>query len=83
MATEDAVEGAIPAISQEEERISVASQRQLIWWRFKKHRLAVISGVIVLGFYLIAFGADFIATNDPSVTSANLSLVFITVPVPA
>jgi peptide/nickel transport system permease protein len=58
-----------------EERISVASQRQLIWWRFKKHRLAVVSAVIIGLFYLTAFGADFIATSDPSETSAGRSLM--------
>ena len=75
MASVEALEGAIPISNQEEDKISVASQRQLIWWRFRKHRLAVISGVIVLIFYLVAFGADFFTTNDPSVTSAQLSLM--------
>lgn len=62
-------------VSAVEERISVASQRQLIWWRFRKHRLAVVSGVIVILFYLIAIGADFIASSDPSATSAALGLM--------
>ena len=26
-----------------EERISVATQRQLMWWRFRKHRLAMLA----------------------------------------
>ncbi len=30
-----------------ETRVAVATQRQLIWWRFRKHRLAVVSAVIV------------------------------------
>ncbi|PYO52546.1 MAG: peptide ABC transporter permease, partial [Candidatus Rokuibacteriota bacterium] len=35
----------------EEQRVFVASQWQLMWWRFRKHRLAVASGIVVLGFY--------------------------------
>ena len=34
-----------------EERYFIASQRQLMWRKFKKHRLAVISGfVLILGY---------------------------------
>lgn len=60
---------------QDEDKISVASQRQLIWWRFKRHRLALGAGIVILLFYLVAIGADTIATNDPRVTSAQLSLM--------
>jgi peptide/nickel transport system permease protein len=58
-----------------EERISVASQRQLIWWRFRKHRLAMLSGVVILLFYLAALGADFLATTDPEYSDAIFNLM--------
>jgi peptide/nickel transport system permease protein len=58
-----------------EERLSVASQRQLIWWRFRKHRLAMLSGVVILLFYLSALGADFLATADPERSDALLNLM--------
>lgn len=48
-----------------EDRVSVATQRQLMWWRFKKHKLALIATVIVILFYGTAFGAEFLATSDP------------------
>ena len=48
-----------------EERISVASQRQLMWWRFREHRLAVVAGVLLIIFYFIALFAEFIAYSDP------------------
>jgi peptide/nickel transport system permease protein len=48
-----------------EDRISVASQRQLIWWRFKRHKVAVVALVVVALFYLVALGAEFVATSDP------------------
>lgn len=48
-----------------EDRISVAPQRQLIWWRFTRHRLAVVALAVVALFYLVALGAEFVATSDP------------------
>ncbi len=45
----------------EEGRIDVASQWQLIWWRFRKHRLAMIGGVVTILIYLIAAFAEFFA----------------------
>jgi len=65
-----------PAIATEAEaRIAVASQRQLIWWRFKRHRLAVISGVIVGLFYLVAIFADGLAVTPPWDTNAARSYI--------
>ena len=52
-------------MSAAEERVSVASQRQLMWWRFRKHRLALVSAVVLIFFYLIAIFPEFIAYSDP------------------
>jgi len=59
--------GSLPApplagITREAEiRYYTASQFQLIWWKFKKHRLALI-GTIILGFFaIIALFAEFLA----------------------
>ena len=49
-----------PAASAEE-RYFIASQRQLIWRKFRKHRMAVIAGVILLLAYLAAFTYEFCA----------------------
>lgn len=54
-----------PAGHTVEERLSVASQRQLVWWRFKRHKLALISLGIVLLFYTLALFAEFFAISDP------------------
>jgi peptide/nickel transport system permease protein len=58
-----------------EQRIFVASQWQLMWWRFRKHRVAVVSGVVVVGFYLVVLGADFLAYADPNASEAQRSLM--------
>jgi peptide/nickel transport system permease protein len=47
------------------DRVSVATQRQLIWWRFRRHRLAVVALVVVLLFYTAALFAEFLSISDP------------------
>jgi peptide/nickel transport system permease protein len=64
-----------PLITEAETRVAVATQRQLIWWRFKKHRLAVISAAIVLAFYVLAVFADVIAYSEPFDTQASRSYI--------
>jgi peptide/nickel transport system permease protein len=58
-----------------EERISVASQWQLMWWRFRRHRLAMIGTVVVLFFYAAVVFADFLAYADPGASEAQRSLL--------
>lgn len=48
-----------------EEQIYVASQWQLMWWRFKQHRLALIGTVVIIVFYVIAVFCEFFAVADP------------------
>ena len=62
------------AVAQEQ-RVFVASQWQLMWWRFHKHRVAVASGIVVAGFYLVVLGADFLAYADPNASEAQRSLM--------
>jgi len=52
-------------MTDESQEIFVASQWRLMWWRFKKHRLAVVSAIILAGFYFVAAFAEFLATSDP------------------
>jgi ABC-type transport system substrate-binding protein len=42
-----------------------AGQWRLIWRRFRRHRLALVGGVVVLAFYLVALLAEFIAPFAP------------------
>jgi peptide/nickel transport system permease protein len=63
------------SVAAEEQRVFVASQWQLMWWRFRKHRLAVASSVVVIGFYLVVLGADFLAYADPNASEAQRSLM--------
>ena len=62
-------------LAGQEQRVFVASQWQLMWWRFCKHRVAVAGGVVVLAFYTIVLGADFLAYADPNASEAQRSLM--------
>jgi peptide/nickel transport system permease protein len=47
--------------SSSEERLYTASQWQLTWWKFRKHRLAVFSTAVVAVFYVMAIFCEFLA----------------------
>lgn len=49
----------------EGEAFYTASQIQLMWIRFRKHKVAVIGGIVVLLFYFVAIFAEFVAPYDP------------------
>jgi peptide/nickel transport system permease protein len=48
-----------------EERFYIATQWQLMWRKFKKHKLAMFGLVILVIFYMTAVFCEFIATMDP------------------
>ena len=58
-----------------EEKIAVATQWQLMWWRFRKHRLAMVGTLVLILFYLMAASADLLAYVDPNESEANRSLM--------
>lgn len=58
-----------------EARIAQAGQLQLTWWRFRKHKLALAGGIVLIVFYMIAFFADFLSINDPHATAASRSFI--------
>jgi peptide/nickel transport system permease protein len=61
--------------TQAEEQIAVATQWQLIWWRFRKHKLAMVGSIALIVFYLVALMADFLAYSDPDASEAQRSLM--------
>jgi peptide/nickel transport system permease protein len=46
------------------EKFYMASQWQLMWWKLRKHKLAMVSSVVLIIFYLIALFCEFIAPYD-------------------
>ncbi len=50
--------------------VAVASQWRLMWWKFRRHKLAMIGLVLVIMLYLIALFGEFLASSDPNKVNA-------------
>jgi peptide/nickel transport system permease protein len=61
--------------SSEAERVSVATQWQLVWWRFRRHKLALVSVGVLGVFYVLVLFADFFAYADPIASEAQRGLI--------
>ena len=48
------------------ESLSSAGQWRLIWRSFRRHRMALVSAVIIAGLYLVAAFANFFSSGDPT-----------------
>src|SRR5579862_698141 len=59
--------------SEEELKLEVATQWQLMWWKFRKHRLAMVGAIVVIAFYLIAIFANFLAPRSIDFYNAKYS----------
>jgi peptide/nickel transport system permease protein len=62
-------------VTEAEERVSVAPQWLLMWWRFRKHRLALVSTIVIFLFYVVVAFAGFLAYSDPLASEAQQSLI--------
>jgi len=60
----DMVSSTRPLRVEREERIYEASQWQLMWLRFRKHRLALVGSLVVVLMYTVALLAPFLAPYD-------------------
>jgi peptide/nickel transport system permease protein len=70
------IDDALPQFaSKAEDRVSVASNWQLVWWRFRKNKLAVFSAMVLIVFYVIVLIPDFFATQDPEATEAAQAFI--------
>jgi peptide/nickel transport system permease protein len=49
----------------EAEVVYTASQWQLMWWKFRKHKMAIVSGVILILLYLCGIFAELVSPYDP------------------
>ena len=65
-------EAASPAMSDvqtigavAEDRIAVASNWKLVWWRFRRHHLALVSAGLLICMYLVVLCPDFFSTQNP------------------
>jgi peptide/nickel transport system permease protein len=54
-----------------EKEVYVAPAWKLTWWRFQKHRLALVSAGVIAFIALIALTPEFFSTHPPHATSAR------------
>lgn len=54
----------IEALTPEQERVYMASQWRLMWWKLKRHRLAVFCGVVLLLLYGSTLVSEIVAPYD-------------------
>jgi peptide/nickel transport system permease protein len=52
---------AAETLTPEQERFYRASQWQIMWWKFRRHRIALVAGLILLAFYASTLVSEFIA----------------------
>lgn len=52
----------------QDEKVYVASAWTLMWWRYRRHKVALISTVIVLLLYVVALFCEIVAPYNPGST---------------
>jgi len=58
------------------EQVYVAPPWKLMWWRFRKHKMAMVSAVVLIVMYFVAIFCEFVAPYEPD----NALLQFKQVP---
>lgn len=57
--------------TEKEAQVYVAPQWKLVWWKFRKHKLALVSGVVVILIYLVALFVEFLSPFPPGKTDSK------------
>ena len=63
--------GAVATDDARDAEIAVAPQWKLVWWSFRRHRLALIGGVVTLLVYLVAIFGGFLAPYSKDFYNAD------------
>ncbi len=61
-------------LTPEQERYYMATQWQLMWWKLKRHRLAVISGAVLALMYFSVIISEFLAPY--ALTTRNTDFIY-------
>ena len=75
MATTETTATTATAGSAAEDRIAVASNWRLVWWRFRRHHLAMLSAGLLIVLYIVVLVPDFFSTQDPERTDARQAFI--------
>ncbi len=58
-------------VVEKEAKAYVAPQWKLVWWKFRKHKLALYSGVIIILIYMVALFVEFLTPFKPDTTNSK------------
>ena len=61
--------------TEAEDRVAVASNWRLVWWRFRRHHLAMARAALLIFLYTIVLVPDFFSTQDPERTDARQAFI--------
>lgn len=62
-------------IQDQDNEIFYASKKRLMWLRFKQHKVALFSAIMIIFFYLVAIFAHFVSVQDINSFSAKYTYV--------
>src|SRR5690606_11224711 len=60
--------------TEELKTVAQASQFQLMWWQFRRHRMALVSGIFLLAVYLMIAISEFLAPYN--LHSRNIDFIY-------
>ena len=58
-------------LTPEQERYYMASQWRMMWWRFRRHKVAVAAGLVLLASYFAVVTAEFLAPYELNTRLTN------------
>ena len=64
----------VTQMTPEMERYYMAPQWRLVWWKFRRHRVAVVSGLFLLAFYLSILVSEILAPYN--LHSRNVDFIY-------
>ncbi len=65
----------VTAGQEAEDRVAVASNWNLVWWRFRRHHLAMASAGLLILLYLVVLFPSFFSTQSPERTDARQAFI--------
>lgn len=71
----DMEQSAVIELDDELGTIAIATPLQLMWWKFRKHRVAVASVIVLIIMYLMAIFAGFLSPYDPNAYNSDYKYV--------
>lgn len=61
----------VEAMTAEQSRVYQASQLRLMWWKFRRHKVALASGIFLAALYLLILVCEFIAPYNLHTRNMN------------